>query len=507
MLRVLVVCMLLAGSAALDNNCWHQVDNMYMSCYAQGIETKGTREEQFKRCIDLEDDCKGVTCSKDAEGEKCTVRHHHECEGEFLTPSSSGETTYIKICKVSEHVWEQHDDKYIPCYAKQDEDQGELLERKIRCAELGNECIGVTCKYSDPKDKVGTAKNCTVRDHRAGCATDGTVLVDGKNEISWTMDPTTPPPETPKTPAPAPGEDCTFETHDERTFTCNPPKPTEQRLNLANAKAKCIKMKDTGNFCNGVVCDSSDPTIESCVVHTHCVKEGEQMLTKATSVVHMKKCSNGNWCMDPCHTVPEFAGHVCENDCDCTGLRYCSDTGYCTTPKGLSPYDELCITDSMCKYEKHANKYMPCQDEALAVVGTMSLGDAQKQCTIMRGQCSGITCEDGKCSLRNHLMETCEMQGRGLFTSKTEDTYLKCCGPERDIRCPGSAGGSSGGHATFLIFLIFILLGVVAFLAYKKHLMEKEYIAPNAFKAVPQDEELADNHWVIEDTKEDERDD
>eukprot|EP01064_Diplonema_japonicum_P023504 TRINITY_DN3393_c0_g7_i1.p1 TRINITY_DN3393_c0_g7~~TRINITY_DN3393_c0_g7_i1.p1 ORF type:complete len:523 (+),score=151.96 TRINITY_DN3393_c0_g7_i1:63-1571(+) len=500
-MEVLLLAMLVVGVSAEDA-CWEEKKNMYMSCFAADDDTQGSLDEMQKKCIDLEDACLGVTCSKE---QKCSMRHHRRegCEGgKFLDESKVEETTYVKVCKVNEHKWDIYPHKYIPCYAKDDQEVGELLERKIRCSEMGDECVGVTC---GSKDGGTTTFNCTVRDHTAGCKGGlADPLADSEDEVSFVMDPIVFPTTIPATNAPPIGESCRFEVHDKSSFTCNPPDVNAKRMTLKEAQQQCVTMKDPqqGGFCNGVECTSWDGELETCLPHMHCVAEGQQMLKVSTSVVHIKKCSDGKFCTDPCNAKEEFKNHVCENDCDCGGVRYCSESGYCKNPTGLSPFEELCITDHDCIFEKHTNKYMKCEASASTGKDKMTLEEAQKVCKEMKGLCAAVTCVKNECSLRNHMLDTCN-EPHGLFFNQGEDTYLKCCGPEKEKRCPGgTSSGSSNGHTGFLVFLVICLIAGVAVLAYWNRQMAKDYIAPNTFNAVPQDEE-ADNNWVIDDTKED----
>eukprot|EP01061_Rhynchopus_euleeides_P027331 TRINITY_DN4447_c1_g1_i1.p1 TRINITY_DN4447_c1_g1~~TRINITY_DN4447_c1_g1_i1.p1 ORF type:complete len:500 (+),score=200.63 TRINITY_DN4447_c1_g1_i1:69-1568(+) len=483
----LLFACLLGAATGLDETCWELHDNTYISCFAmKDGQESGTLEAMLAECKNLGSDCRGVTCNKDQT--QCSSRFHlgADCtDHHFLKESTSEEKTYVKTCELNKFDFTPlSPNTYIGCSVGDAHPVlGSLLERKIDCAERGTGCFGVTC-FGDP----ATSVNCSIRE--AGtCETQ--VKQDGAFSYTMTAKDSTPP------------ADCTWESHEYSKFNCDVDPAGRQTLSLDDAKTKCETMrktaKGTETFCNGVQCTGrgtpEDPL--KCLTHTHCVAPHETVLTdhQGTSTF-LPKCStsHGAVCNSPCYFLKEFHHSACESDCDCEALRTCSANGYCMDPD-VDPAQEACREGDDCVFEKEELRYISCfvgdnHDE-------LEMDEAKALCKRIGSDCVGLTCsrETNKCTVRNHM--ACA-NGKFLRRSKTEDSYVKCCGETSHLYCRDaySSGGSSGGAAWVL--LVIVLLAVVAFLIYKNRVMAKQFIAPDKFNELPQDDEAPEN-WVIDD--------
>eukprot|EP01063_Lacrimia_lanifica_P039005 TRINITY_DN8440_c0_g1_i1.p1 TRINITY_DN8440_c0_g1~~TRINITY_DN8440_c0_g1_i1.p1 ORF type:complete len:521 (+),score=164.20 TRINITY_DN8440_c0_g1_i1:52-1614(+) len=510
MKRVLVAACALVGAASADD-CWKEHKQKELVCPVPGEPTRtGTIEEMKQECIELGDDCLGVVCSiqQDA-APTCEVRHHKPCEGgKFLQPSVSI-TTYVKMCEYNKMQWETHQDMYMKCFAEDESASGELLERQIRCAEMGpDRCLGVTCDYKQGSTAGEIVpENCTVRNFNS-CPDlpvhYRTVLhsvPEGKKEVSYVM--TLAPGQAPPAPAgPDPDstdDGCKFTTYDNKNYGCNS-EPGEL-MSLQAAKQKCLGMRSKDdaskdNICNGVVC--RDLEGNECWVHMHCEAHRQKIHIDAPGMVlHETQCNVIDACRSACWSQKEFGGHQCRNDCDCDSQRVCSAMKYCKTKeehKGTGA--QVCRVGSQCVFDLHMNQAMVCESDA----GDLSLEEAKERCIAMEEECGGVTCshKTGKCTVRNHHHETCPVTGY-LELDSNHDTYVKCCGTDQQqhLHCPGAfTAKSSGGVSGWVIFLVLALLGVVGFLAYQNRVMAKSYIAPNDFNVLDQDGDDEDDFVV-----------
>ena len=302
---------------------------------------------------------------------------------------------------------------------------------------------------------------------------------------------------------PAPGtEECVWSSHIDEDFTCGEIESAKLVSSLDIAKQACIdsrkNAKGTMGFCNGIVCSGEfeqDSTLK-CAMHTHCMHEsGEPRKAKVGTTVFVPKCSQGAFCNDPCHELDEYSGHVCQSDCDCESIRTCSDDGFCSDPSNIDTSLEACREGDNCVFEYHKYRYVSCY--ANGMQEEMDLAAAKKLCLEMGRDCVAVTCviSTGKCSVRNHAQSTCN-DGKFLRMEKTDESYVKCCGKNAEHYCPGafetnapsSSSGSSGRG--WLILLLVVLLGAVGFLVYKNRIMAKQFIAPDKFNELPQDDDV-----------------
>eukprot|EP01061_Rhynchopus_euleeides_P027332 TRINITY_DN4447_c1_g1_i2.p1 TRINITY_DN4447_c1_g1~~TRINITY_DN4447_c1_g1_i2.p1 ORF type:complete len:462 (+),score=149.68 TRINITY_DN4447_c1_g1_i2:188-1573(+) len=446
-------------------------------------------------CKNLGSDCRGVTCHKDQT--QCSPRSTwgKDCADQHLLKESQSEVSYVKTCELNKYDFiPLSPNTSIACIGRKNAHPvlGSLLDKKIECAERGSYlCFGVTC-LGDPATSVA----CEICE-AGNCETQ--VKLDGASSYTMTPKITTPP------------AGCAWESHDYSKFNCDVDPANRPKLSLEDAKLKCETMrkaaKGAESFCDGVQCTGrgtpEDPL--KCLTHTHCVAAYDIVDHQPwISVNHqgtsafLPKCStsHGAACNSPCYFLKERYHGACESDCDCQGLRTCSANGYCVAPD-VDPAQEACREGDDCVFEKEEFRYISCfvggnHDE-------LDVGEAKALCKRLGSDCEGLTChrETKKCTVRNHMAVGC-VNGKFLRLSATEDSYVKCCGETSHLYCRDaySSGGSSGGAAWVL--LVIVLLAVVAFLIYKNRVMAKQFIAPDKFNELPQDDEAPEN-WVIDD--------
>eukprot|EP01065_Artemidia_motanka_P002211 TRINITY_DN1103_c2_g5_i1.p1 TRINITY_DN1103_c2_g5~~TRINITY_DN1103_c2_g5_i1.p1 ORF type:complete len:501 (+),score=109.37 TRINITY_DN1103_c2_g5_i1:109-1611(+) len=486
-MRACVAVLLLAPAASAVYSCkpdqiqWKKYPNTYIACHAQDDGAEGSLEVQKRRCIQLENDCTGITCT----GEKCTVRHHHACDvgsakyGGFLTPQD-GEVSYVKSCGCD---WPKYPGMYIPCHARGDATLGTLQERQVECLEMGDECIGITCLNGSAAD---TQMTCSVRHHRA-CEDGGKLLVKSHEslETSWVKacgDAAPVPGSSVVTPVPASG--CDWVVRGDKEITCHVERD-RQVGSLDQKKAQCEKL---GEECGGVTCNSDGLcTLRS---HTGCggFSMSKFLKDKKGEISYLKSCRGKGACHHPCYYVDEaLTDHKCADDCDCTGARFCNTQGQCDAT-GISSGVCLQGTEDECHFSIKAHYYISCYAEGQTREAKGSLAAKEKECVAMKEKCMGITCDEiaDKCTIRHP--EQCDDGTEIGQWSPTETSYTKACG--KNFPASSSGQGSSLGEKAlqaylfYVIILLVLLVGVLSGMVWRNRRIASQY--GGGFATVPQ---------------------
>ena len=485
----LAICAVSMGGSVSSDGCWRREENTWMPCYPRDpadstkrLDQVGTKEAMKQKCIEMGIGCMAVTCTKD--DDTCTLRHALQCEtdsGKPIQKSPTNEITYIKQCELSKYDFVKHPNSYIKCYNTQEDFKGDLLERQIRCAALGPQaCFGITCNANT---EFPNGYDCIIKDHRS-CSEvvdiDEVTNSDEVKQISYVMKSNGPAPVvTPGTPVSPANGGCAFTKNVETQFGCGTPENKE--MTLEEAKLQCDQASTVANSCIGVLCAAGSS--KGCKLHYRCQNFNQKNFLVADKQfdVYVKTCSDGAQCVTPCHEYEEANDHRCGNDCHCKGTRLCGPGGYCTNSNGFT---ESCLLGD-CVFQANENTYYLCVADDNQV-GT-TLKDAQQRCRELGDACVGVTCEqNGLCTTR--FPGRCGHSDNLLQTSTTHEvTYNKCCG-SRELQerfCPRAFKSSSSSHAGLYIFFIILLIVIVGGLFYKNRQMANNFIAPDAFKAVP----------------------
>eukprot|EP01065_Artemidia_motanka_P006745 TRINITY_DN1328_c5_g1_i2.p1 TRINITY_DN1328_c5_g1~~TRINITY_DN1328_c5_g1_i2.p1 ORF type:complete len:503 (+),score=128.84 TRINITY_DN1328_c5_g1_i2:145-1653(+) len=451
----------------------------YCPAEAFSVGAASDLQSTQRRCLELEDDCVGVSCTRGA-AEECSVHTHQNCDagpGNLLNGDTY--TSYLKRCPLCD--WAE---SALVCPPPRGSSRGPLEERKIRCHERGAECAGVTC-FLD-------SRNCTLR---APCQGDDFApVVEDPNfpETTYVKTCKQSQSTTPVPPIDVNGHrvQCEWKTFADYVLPCLIEDGPDTKGAPMDMKRKCVRMgaKCVGISCtaDGTVCSVARDPSECPAGRAEKVdwETGVAMTHDEAYISHIAKCFGGSKCKDPCYSFDEGPEHNrCASDCDCDGSKECSYHGYCVGDSGH------CHSGKDCMWVKRESVYISCEVQPGLM---LPLQKAKTSCMDLNEKCEGVTCENsGLCSTRNH--ERCGGDYHGESPT-AETSYVKLCG--RSKTTVGSSGAGFGFGAAFLVVLA-AAGGTFGALLYKNRMSARRHIgamyAPATAHAGGEDQE---DDWI-----------